>query len=196
MKLYLTLVCICVTLITAAYDGSAQAKKYDIKSGIVTFNNSTVMGKIKFSEKFIVYFDDYGMKECRDTYKDDALAESFFSDGKTLYAVNHKNKIAYKRGDAYRGTELRFDWNEVSKKDKASGKAKQLPNVTIAGKVCESFESTSSSGKTVFAGWKGICLMTDITSSGITVVAKAVKIEENVKIQADKFQVPAGYKVQ
>jgi hypothetical protein len=190
MKKYLTCLCLCVMLIAAAHQCSAQEKKYDIKSGIITFENSTTMGKINFSEIFIVYFDDYGMKECR------VLAESFFSDGKTLYALNHKDKVAYARGDAYRGTEMRFDWNEVSKKDKTSGKAKQLPNVTIAGKVCGSFQVSSSSGKTVFAGWKGICLMTDLSSSGIIVVAKAVKIEENAKVPAEKFKVPAGYKVQ
>jgi hypothetical protein len=196
MKKYITFLCIGVVLITSAQDTACQVKKYELKSGIITFNNATTMGKIKFSEKYIVYFDDYGMKECRDTYKDDKLAESFFSDGKTLYALNHSSRIAYKRGDAYRGTEMRFDWNEVSKKDKESGKAKRLPNVTVAGKVCESFESISSSGKTIFAGWKGICLLTDITSSSITVVAKAVKIEENAKIPSEKFLVPAEYKIQ
>lgn len=196
MKTLSILILLIVAVFLVPPDLAGQTKKYDIKSGIVTFENSTVMGKIKFTERFIVYFDDYGMKECKETYKDNTLSESFFSDGKTLYTLNHKDKVAYKQGDAYRGTELRFDWNEVSQKEKASGKAKQLSNVTIAGKLCESFEVTSTSGKTVFAGWKGICLMTDLTTSGINVIAKAVKVEENAKVPAEKFKIPAGYKVQ
>jgi hypothetical protein len=176
-------------------NATGQEKKYDIKSGIVTFDNISAMGKMKITNKEVVYFDDFGMKECKETFEDGKLKESFFSDGKTLYKLIHGKQEAYKMGDASRGTELRCDWNEVSEKDKKEGKAKQLPEITIAGKKCQAFQVTSSSGTTKFAGWNHICMLTDLTSKGMSSVTKAVSIQENAKVSPDKFNVPAGYKI-
>ena len=169
----------------------AQTKKYDIKSGIVTFETAIKAGSMTIPRKVIVYFDEYGMKECKDTYEDNKLTESFFSDGKSLYKVIHNDKTAYKSGDAYRGTELKFDWNEVSAKDKKDGKAKKLPDMTVAGKTCQAFALNN----TTFAGWNGITLLTETKSKNMSSVSKAVKIEENAKVPAAKFAVPAGYAV-
>jgi len=172
-----------------------ETKKYDVKSGIVTFERTIAMGTMKMTNKIILYFDDYGMKECKDTYEGNELKESYFSDGKDLYNVIHKDKTAYKQGSAYRGTELRFSWDEVSPADKQSGKAKKLAPVTIAGKNCESFQTTSGSSTTTFAGWNHITLLTDLSSGGMRSTVKAVKIEENARVPAEKFAVPKGYAV-
>ena len=173
----------------------AQTKKYDIKSGIITFETTMKMGSMSIVTKSIVYFDDYGTKECRETYEGDALKESFFSDGKNLYEVYFANKMATKRGAAYRGTEFRFNWNDISDKDKKSGKAKQLPGVTVAGKKCEAFEYSDGGTTTKYAGWGNICLMIDLTSKNMSSVTKAVKLEENAKVPGDKFVVPAGFEL-
>jgi hypothetical protein len=183
------------TLLVFAFfvTATAQTKKYDIKSGIVTFETTAKMAGMTIVTKSIVYFDDYGTKECKETYKDDALKESFFSDGKNLYAVYFADKMAAKRGVAYNGTEFRFNWNDISEKDKKAGKAKQLPGLTVAGKKCDSFEYTDAGTTTKYAGWSNICLMTDLTSKNVSSVTKAVKLEENVKVSSDKFAVPAGF---
>ncbi len=174
----------------------AQTKKYDIKSGIVTIETTMKMGSMTLPKKDIIYFDDYGMKECKDTYQDGKLTESFFSDGKFLYKVIHDDKKAYKSGTAYRGTEMKFDWNEISAKDKKEGKAKQVPDMKVAGKTCQAFELTDRGNTTTFAGWSGITLLTDLKSKSMNSVSKAVKVEENAKVPAAKFAVPAGYAVQ
>jgi hypothetical protein len=171
----------------------AQTKKYDIKSGIVTFETTMKMSGITITTKSIVYFDDYGMKECKETYEEDALKESFFSDGKNLYKVIFGNKTAYKVGVPYRGTEMRFDWNDLSSKDIKAGKAKQLPGMTVAGKKCESYEYADAGTTTKYAGWSRICLLMDLTSKGMSSVTKAVKVEENAKVSAEKFKIPAGF---
>jgi hypothetical protein len=178
------------TLLAAA---EAQTKKYDIKSGIVTFETTVKMGNMSIVTKSIVYFDDYGAKECKETYKADVLKESFFSDGKNLYAVYFADKTAMKRGVAYRGTEFRFNWNEISDKDKKSGKAKQLPGLTVAGKKCESFQYSDGGTTTKYAGWGNICLLIDLASKNVSSITKAVKLEENAKVSGDKFAVPAGF---
>lgn len=174
----------------------AQTRKYDIKSGIITFEQTATMGTMKMVEKIVVSFDEYGMKECRETFDGDIVREVFLSDGKTLYTLIPARKTATKGGEASRGTELRFDWDEVSAKDKADGKAKKVGNVTIAGKPCESFEVKSSAGKMTFAGWNHITLLTDMDGNQMKSVTRAVKVEENARIAAEKFKVPAGFKVQ
>ncbi|MBM2845270.1 MAG: hypothetical protein HW407_582 [Bacteroidetes bacterium] len=190
------LLAVAVTLIVAMPPYvTAQSKKYDLKSGIITFVENTVMSGRKDTKKVVVYFDDYGMKERRDVYEGDRITETFFSDGRTLYTVVHSEKTAYNRGSATRGTELRFDWDEVSSKGIRDGTVRKLPNITVAGKSCESFERISSSEKIVFAGWSHICLMTELTAPKMRKDSRAVSFEENLAVPAEKFKVPRGYAV-
>lgn len=180
-------------VLTVSSIGMAQMKKYDIKSGVVTFETTTLLGTMKMTSKSIVYFDNFGMIECNETYDDDKVKETFFSDGTNLFTLIHKKKEAYERGPASRGTELKFDWNEVSKNTKKDYKVEKLPTVTIAGKACESFSIDTKQGKNTFAGYKGITLLTRIQNKQMTTETKAVKVEENVTVPAGKFAVPAGY---
>jgi hypothetical protein len=179
---------------------SAQSpvKKYDIKSGIVTYESNMKMGDFEIKTKDIVYFDDYGMKECKETYSNNKLEESFFSDGKDLYSVKHKQKAAFKRGSAYRGTELRVEWSEFgTEKDRQSGKYKKLPATDIAGKKCEMFIYDDGKGTvTTYGGWDKILMYLKVKTKGMETVQKAVKVEENAKVVPDKFKVPTGFTVQ
>jgi hypothetical protein len=172
-----------------------QSNKYGIKSAIITFEQVADVGGMKLSNKVMVYFDDYGLRECRETYDGDRIKEAFFSDGKNLYLVIPAEKAAYDRGTAYRGTEYRFDWNEISQKDKDAHKAKKLANTTIAGKDCESFQLDTQYGTAVFAGWKNITFLTSTSSKSMKSAVKAKKFEENVNVPAEKFKIPAGYAV-
>jgi hypothetical protein len=110
------------------------------------------MSGMTITTKSLVYFDDYGAKECKESYKDGKVEEAYFSDGKSLYKVAYEQKRALKAGRASRGAEFKFDWNEISDKDKKAGKAKRLPNVTVAGKTCQSFEYSDGGATTKFAG--------------------------------------------
>jgi len=180
---------VCLVL-WATSKAESQPKKYGIRSGIVTFEQDMKMdGKSFKKDKYIVYFDDYGMKECKDTYEDDVLTESFFSNGKELIKVVHEQKAAYKSGRASAGTELKVDWNEVSEKDKKAGIAKKIGSKTVAGKTCEAYEYN----ELVYAGWNGICLFSELKSGNLQTVAQAVKVEENAKVPPEKFNVPKGY---
>ncbi|MBI3005967.1 MAG: hypothetical protein HYY49_11230 [Ignavibacteriales bacterium] len=172
----------------------SQVKKYGIKSGIVTFEQDMKMGGKFFQKsKHIVYFDDYGMKECKETFENEVLTESFFSNGKDLVKVIHEQKTAYFSGPASAGTELKVDWSEVSEKDKKAGIAKKLGSKTVAGRICDAYEYKQSSSAMVYAGWNGICLFSDVTGGGMQTIAQAVKLEENAKVPPEKFEVPKGY---
>jgi hypothetical protein len=145
-----------------------------------------------------VYFDDYGMKECKETYTGDKLSVTTFSDGKDIYIVHHNEKIVVKQGPAYRGTEVRMDKTEFgSKKDWDEGKIKEAPPMTVAGKTCEVIVTDDGKGSlATYGGWRKILLYLDVKTPTVRTILHAIKVEENAKVPADKFQVPAGYKVQ
>ena len=173
-------------------------KKYDIKSGIITYELVMKVGTMEMKNKIVVYFDDYGMKECKDTYTGDKVEQSYFSDGKDLYTLKPAKKMAFKQGTAYRGTELRVEWSEFgTEKDRQSAKIKKVPAMTVAGKSCEMFESKDEKGNvTQYGGWNKILLLLDTQMMGTHTIQRAVKVEENVNVSPDKFKVPAGFTLQ
>ncbi len=177
--------------VTTSGDASVMAaKKYQIKSAIVTFESNGMGVK----QKIVLYFDDYGAKEAEEKYDGDQIKESSLCDGTTRYTLIYKDKIAYSQGDCYRGVAYKFDWNEISKAGKEY-KAKQLPNVTVAGKDCESFSIVSGKNTVKYAGWSNVCLLIDQDSQFGKILYTAISIEENTTIPTDKLSVPAGFEV-
>lgn len=167
-----------------------SVKKYQIQSGILTLETTSTIGKMVMKTKDVVYFDDFGMKECRDTYGlDGSLKESFIYDGMDLYLVIYAERAVYKRDASFMGTEFKFDWDKVA----LSGKAKKLPNITILGKNCEAFELSDRGNRNTYAGWNNICLYMETKLPNMTVVRKAVNFEENVVVSAEKFKIPIGF---
>lgn len=193
MKTRIAFALVCVILLALPCAAPAQTNKYDIKSGIITFDYTITMGKSKITDKRIVYFDDYGMKECREEFEGNKLKKSVFNDGKMFYTVMHASKTAFKRQEASRGTELRFGMTE---EEKGKGSTKKLDNVTVAGKTCESFERRGKSDRIVFAGWNHLVLLTDYDTGTMKSTTRAVSVQENANVPPEKFMVPAGYTVQ
>jgi hypothetical protein len=195
MKQPFTYMTIVATLLILTLNVTAQTKKYDIKSCTITFDMTQKMAGLDMKNKVILSFDDYGMKECRETYQGDKIQEVYFSDGKNLYSLNPAKKTATKRGEAVRGTEVRIDWSDVSSDDKKSGMAKQLPNISIAGKSCESFVADAGGSSTTYASWNHILMMIDMKSKDMIMLKKAVTVDEKTTVSPDKFKVPAGYTI-
>jgi hypothetical protein len=176
---------------------AAVVKKYEIKSGIITYQTEMEMAGMKIPGKVVLYFDDYGLKENEETYKDGKLAESFISDGKDRFKLYHADKMKVAAGKATNGTAMPFDWDLVSKRDKDAGLAKAGPKETVAGKECDTFTMITKTGgmdtSTVYAGWHHIVLSMKLTSSQMSSTKIAVKVEENPVVPADKFKAPADY---
>lgn len=167
-------------------------KKYFLKSG--TFTNQNVLSTISVHMAFktIIYFDDYGMKECRDTYSGDTLEERFMCDGVNTYKIIPKEKTAYLVGKAYRGTEPRFSWEDVDNDDKKSGVAKRLTDTIMAEKKCIRYQVSSENVTATFAGYKNISFLTMIMSGGGTSLTRCVAIKVT-DIPEEKFMIPEGY---
>ncbi len=169
---------------------ASAIKKYQVKSGVVTFD--TEMMNIKGKE--VLYFDDFGAKELLEKYKSGKLVEATLGDGTSMYKIKYDQKAAYKMGDASRGVAYKFDYNEISKSDQAT-KVKKLANITIAGKECESYTYESGGNITTFAGWKNICLLKAQKTKYGTSTTKAIAVEENASISNEKFQIPAAFQI-
>jgi hypothetical protein len=169
-------------------------KKYGIKSGIVTFENS-LEGLPK--SKKVLYFDAYGLKECEETFNaDGTVKERFFSDSILLYFLVMKNQTAFKRGAAYRGVAYKFDSTGFSSVINKNRETKKLPNETIAGKTCEVYEIMESGVKTKLAGWNNICLLMESQTPTGRMITKAISLQENVAVPAEKFKIPQDFKIQ
>ena len=130
------------------------------------------------------------MKECRETFSNNKLEESYLSDGKNLFSVKHDKKTAFKQGTASRGTELRVEWSEFgTEKDRQSGKYKNLPAMKVAGKNCEMFEHNDGKGNiTQYGGWNKILLYMNLKTKSVQSIQRALKVEENTKVPPEKFK--------
>jgi len=172
---------------------NAQLKKYDVKAGIVTYETTTMEGRVPVSGKVILYFDRYGSVECKETYVGGILKESTICDGQMLYHVVHDQRIVFKLGPASKGTEVRFDSDTALALDKTEGRIKMLPSVTVAGKICQAYEQSGRDGNTKYAGWDHIIFRLDREAPDTQYSLRAVSFVETNQVSESKFVPPPGY---
>jgi hypothetical protein len=182
----------------ASWAQVAQApKKYDIKSGVITLETIMTMGKTQIKTQKVVYFDDFGIKEREETFSNGNLSKIFFSDGKDKISLSLAKKKATKQGPGDRGIGVRVDLNDMgTAKDIEAGVVKKMPPMTIAGQTCEVIEVKRGEQVDVYGGWNRALVYLKTGNANMTTEIKATKLEANVKIPEEKFQVPAGYTLQ
>ena len=176
----------------------AQAQnKYDIKSGVATLDIVSTIGNFQVKMTKIVYFDDYGLKQCEETYSDGKLSGVIFTDGKDKISLNPKTKIARKLGAAPDGMGMRVDLNEMgTKKDIDSGLVKRVQPMIFAGQSCEVIQVNKGSTPDIYGGWHHLLVYLKTGGAGSTTELKPTKLEANAVVPKEKFQIPAGYTVQ
>lgn len=171
---------------------------YTIKSGIVTYKSS-VMG---MAQDYTLYFDDFGKKECKYIYM---KLEMFGQVSETSSSEINKDGYIYK-----------IDWQKKTgtktKSYSALGAAAGMPDPKtltddlrnkyqykdlgkkeIMGKECQGVSMVFAGMKMEAWVWNNIALrIYSYTKDGsLMMEINAVKIEENVSIPADKFEIPA-----
>jgi hypothetical protein len=186
-----------VVLVVICASWAQTVHKYDIKSGIVTLESVSIVAGNQIKMNKIVYFDDYGMKECEETYSNGKLAKVFFSDGKEKISLQLKAKKAIKQGPTNSGIGMRVDINDMgTKKDIESGQVKKMPPMKIDGQPCEVIQVTRGGGVDLYAGWHHVMVYLKTSSAGVTTEIKAVKLQADAAVPVEKFQVPGGFTVQ
>ncbi len=174
---------------------SLDIKKYKIKSGIIEYK---IEGMSEGTET--VYFDDYGIKEARYT-KTVTKIMGFSTETNTITITDkdwsYSIDLNEKKGTKMANKQLKEmldgisqkDYEEFGKKMLEQMNAKKIGNETILGKNCEVWEIGKMNSKTW--NYEYVPLKVEINLMG-TMTNTATKFEENVKIPADKFEVPKG----
>lgn len=182
----------------------AQGNRYGVKSGIVYYEPMDFMG-LKSTQ--VLYFDDYGKKECRET----------IIEGNIMGMKTKKRSVSIMDGDY----SINFDLENITnnkdelKKEATKVNIKSMINnmdlslfteemkkqmdykeegtEQVAGIIGTKYSIKVGSGDERIHGviYKNVPLKADMGQ--IKLVAS--KFEENVSIPADKFTVPSDYKI-
>ena len=170
---------------------------YEIKSGIVTFENAIMKGMNQ-----IFYFDDYGRKEARYTFMDMEVMGEKISTGNVEIHID--SFLIHYDLQSQEGSkiishlsiggakDIPKDFSELTPEFIEDFQLKELGKKQILGKECKGYEATAMGIKTEIWVWSGIALYSRIfmSNDGKPIEIKASKLEVNVPVPADKFQVP------
>jgi len=188
---------------TAANAMTAEKGTYGVKSGIVTFENVIMDG---MNQTF--YFDDYGKKEARYTIMDMEMmgkkiksgSVEINADGYMInYDIEKKEGTKTKSYGSIGGTkDMPADLANLSKELLDKYHMKDLGTKEFLGKTCKGYEITAMGIKSEVWVWNNIMLYSKVYMSegSKPIEMKASKIETDIPIPADKFQVPADVKIQ
>jgi len=170
---------------------------YEVKSGIVIFENAIIKGANQ-----IFYFDDYGRKEARYTFMDMYVMDQKISTGNVEIHIDSfliQYDLQSKEGSkiishlSIGGTkDIPKDFSTLTPEFIEDFKLKELGTMEILGKECKGYEATAMGIKTEIWVWGGIALYSRVflSSDGNPIEIKASKLEVNVPIPANKFQIP------
>ena len=187
---------------TNAITNSDSFKKYDVKSGTVYFDvTSTVAGMVVKTTE-VLYFDDYGNKECIEKFEKDPvsgkdmLSEATFCNGGFHYNYTTSQMEGAKTKNLGYGVAARFDMKDANDDLKKDLQYKELPSETIAGQTCDVITIVTPSGNSKVYGWNHIVLrqFVDNPQYKIKNDMSATKIDLTTPIPAGKFDVPANVK--
>ena len=178
---------------------AATAKgMYKLKSGIVTMESETMGMK----QTIVMYFDDYGNKKSNETKGEidmGALGKTeidnltFSKDGYS-YNIDLVKKTGTKRKKADFGKKKDIDFSKLSDDMMKQMKITKQGTEEVLGKTCDKYamDDPAMRMKSTYCVWNGIPLKSVMDMGGIKATVTATKVEENVSVPADKFDVPSG----
>ena len=174
------------------YTKDLEFKRYQVESGMIQY---TISGVQKGKET--VYFDHWGMREARySTIQRPLLGIQHIltiSDQQWTYIIDLDKKV----GNKLQNNILRnfissatarnsFDLSEEMMK---YVEGEKIRSEAILGKMCDVWQSKKIG--TVYWFWKWIPIKTQVVlTSQQETVSIATKIEENIPIPEEKFQIP------
>jgi hypothetical protein len=177
--------------------------KYTLKSGII-YQDMETMGMVY---KVNMYFDDYGAKECVETKgtmdmgiagKVETSSIMITKDG-YVYQIDLSTKTGTKSKVLanQKGKSDNIDFNNLTEAAMKEMHITKEGTETVLGKTCDKFKMdyADMNLKSSYCVWDGIALKYEMNMAGITAKTTATKIEENVSVPAEKFEVPKDIKL-
>lgn len=176
---------------------TAAAKgKYGIKSGIVEYKTQ-MMG---MDVKQTMYFDDYGAKDAQEVSMEMMGVKirtiTITKDG-FVYTLDMEKKTGTKAA-VLAGMNQNIDFQNLSEELVKEMDLKKLGTEDFMGKTCEkmSIDYKKMGMKGIFLVYKGVALKSETDMGAMKLNLVAEKFEENPSIPAEKFEVPADFKMQ
>lgn len=182
---------------------SKNKGKYNLKSAIIDMNIET-MGMV---QKMTLYFDDYGAKECSETVysmdmgmagKIETHSMMITKDG-YIYNFDLTNKTGTKSkiAENTKGKTDNIDFNNLTAEMMKEMKITKEGTETVLGKTCEKYKMDNSDlgMKSSYCVWDGIPLKYEVDMEGIVAKATTTKLQENVEVPAEKFEIPKDIKI-
>ncbi len=178
-------------------DNGDGYKRYEIKSGIVETETTGTMN----SGTETIYFDDYGRREAKYTKTTVSVPgvnikqtsnQLTIMDGDWMYSIDLDKKTGYKMKPEMledmaknQGTK---DLGKVGKEMLEQMGGKKVGEEKVLGKNADVWEM-SNMGTKIWV-WKGITLKTETNMMGMKINQTATKLEINVSVPDEKFEVP------
>lgn len=193
MKKILLIAALCALGICA----QAQEKLYEVKSGIVTMEMD-MMGRKIVRE---IHFDDYGAKQATISEMRGQKMRGVEVDGEMLM-INDAEKTAMKMPAMGMGggSNERINFLNTDPKYIKKNKIKILGTETYLDRECTKYSVAlfmmgQVVKQTVWV-YKGITLKSSLATDFGEMVQAATKLEEDVEIPAETFEVPEGLTIQ
>ncbi|MEZ4887029.1 MAG: hypothetical protein R3E32_20025 [Chitinophagales bacterium] len=171
-------------------------KRYEVKSGIVEYETTGTMN----SGKETLYFDDYGRKEAKYTQTTVTVPgmnmkqtsnQLTIMDGDWIYSIDLDKKTGFKMKPEMLEKMAKNKGNDLGKVGKEMLEqmgGKKVGEETVLGKNCEIWEM-SSFGTKIWI-WNNLSLKNETNMMGMEIKQLATKVETNVSIPTEKFEVP------
>lgn len=169
--------------------------KYAIKSGIVEYKTQ-MMG---MDVKQILTFDDYGNKEVQDVVMEmmgtKIHTATMHKDG-FMYTLDMEKKTGTKSPYSP-NVSADIDFQNLSEEMVKDMDLKKLGTEDFLGKTCEkmSIDYKKMGMKGTFLVYKGVALSVDTDMGAMKMKLAAEKFDENPTIPADRFEIPADFKI-
>jgi hypothetical protein len=194
---------------STASSSSSMPRPYEIKSGIVRFKPMIMMG-VKVTET--LYFDDYGLKEARESITEsDIMGTKNYEDKMEIrdgrYIISYTLKSIINGKDETSREATRTDMGDVRELAAALGKSMDVNEMkknmdyreegpeTIAGvtgrKYSIALDKSKPDVRASGVMYKNVVLKSELAGMSV----EASSFEENASVPSDKFAIPAGYTV-
>lgn len=179
-----------------------QGQRYGIKSGIVTYEPMDIMG-IKTTQ--VVYFDDYGKKECRETVVEGdimgmktkkrsmSILDGDYSINFDLENItNNKDELVKEATKVnIKSVMTTMDLSALTEEMKKQMEYKEEGTENVAGVTGTKYSVKFGGQRMYGVMYKNVPLKADMGQ--IKMIAS--KFEQNATVPAEKFTVPADYKI-
>ncbi len=170
-------------------------KKYKLETGIITYKSKM----LNFDIKTKLYFTDYGENECNES-----VIEMFGKKNTTrnfikkdyLYTINLEQGFGSKQKVDSNYNLQQIDFRKFDDKFIKNFNAKEIGEEFVIEKKCKIYSLMFNEIESKYWVWNSIILKMEAEQDNIEIILEAVKIEENIEIPKDIFEIPKEMKIQ